>query len=219
MCATCRLDQNNRLPARPHKRPRHRAKRAHPRASHALTARTGGLDHVHPALHKPRFRHPRHVQTITSATKSIDFAAYSLNDPEIIAALGARATAGVTIRLYHDRTELEAMARGDALLSHAPLRTLLNVPNVAIKVKHSSILMHLKSYLVDGFMLRDGSANFSPAGEEEQDNKRTILTDDATAVALFAAKFTAMWNRNDNLTVLQAVSSTHTTAARPAHRQ
>ena len=117
------------------------------------------------------------VATITAATATIDFAAYSLTHPGVIAALIQRAQAGVKIRLYLDRTELEAEARGNPQLSNSPLGPLLSTVNVQTKVKESSILMHLKSYLVDGKVLRDGSANFSPLGESEQDNSM-LITDD-----------------------------------------
>jgi phosphatidylserine/phosphatidylglycerophosphate/cardiolipin synthase-like enzyme len=143
---------------------------------------------------------------ITAATATIDFAAYSLTHSGVIAALIQRAQAGVIIRLYLDRTELEAEARGNPQLSSSPLGPLLSTVNVQTKVKESSILMHLKSYLVDGKVLRDGSANFSPLGECEQDNS-LLLTDDGPTVALFQSKFDAMWNRPDNITVAQAVAN------------
>ncbi len=148
------------------------------------------------------------VATLTAATATIDVAAYSLTHPAVIAALIARARAGVKIRLYLDRTELEAEARGNPTLSNSPLGPLLTTPGVQVKVKESSILMHLKSYLVDGATLRDGSANFSPLGEGEQDNS-LLLTDDTNTVALFQSKFTLMWNRADNLSPAQAISTGH----------
>lgn len=146
------------------------------------------------------------VATIAAATATIDVAAYSLTHPAVIQALIARARAGVQIRLYLDRTELESEARGNPQLSNSPLGALLTTPNVQTKVKESSILMHLKSYLVDGKTLRDGSTNFSPVGEWEQDNS-LLLTDDAVTIQGFQAKFTAMWNRADNISVAQAVTS------------
>jgi phosphatidylserine/phosphatidylglycerophosphate/cardiolipin synthase-like enzyme len=155
---------------------------------------------------------PVDIATISAATATIDYAAYTLTHAAIIQALIERAKAGVQIRLYLDRTELEAEARGNPTLSNSPLGPLLATPNVQTKVKHSSILMHLKSYLVDGKVLRDGSANFSPLGEDEQDNSM-LVTDDPPTVALFAAKFTAMWNRADNLTVAQAIA----TGSNPGH--
>ena len=153
---------------------------------------------------------------IGSAKKTLDMAAYALVDTDIVQAILAAAQHGVSIRLYLDRTELEAEARGDPTLSRWAGRVLMGAPNVQIKVKESSVLMHLKSYLVDGATLRDGSANFSPEGEIQQDNSLT-LTDDAAACGAFHAKFNAMWARPDNLTVSQAVQPRSTGASRAFH--
>src|ERR1700677_1365443 len=83
--------------------------------------------------------------TIAAATATIDFAAYSLTHPGVIATLIARARVPVQIRIYFDRTELEAEARGTGNLNNSPLGPLIATPNVQTKVKESSILMHLKS--------------------------------------------------------------------------
>jgi phosphatidylserine/phosphatidylglycerophosphate/cardiolipin synthase-like enzyme len=160
---------------------------------------------------------PIDCATIDSATKTIDFAAYALDEPDVINTLTAKATSGVPVRLYVDRTELCAAARGDASLSRSPFHTLLNNPHIQIKVKASVVLMHLKSYIVDGTLLRDGSANFSVPGEEEQDNSLT-LTDDPAACALFQSKFEVMWARPDNLTVQQAVTQQPQHTSVPSHR-
>ena len=161
---------------------------------------------------------PLDVQTIQSATVSLDIAAYAFVAPELVAAVLNRAAVPIPIRLYLDRTELESEARGDAMLAHSPLGQLLNNPAITIKVKQSSVLMHLKSYLVDGKLLRDGSANFSDPGEEKQDNSLTLDDDPATCEA-FQSKFNAMWQRPDNLTVAQAVLSHPKTSTVPSHRQ
>jgi len=159
---------------------------------------------------------PIDTGTIGSAKKSLDIAAYALVDAEIIQAILKAAAVPVPVRLYLDRTEIEAEARGDATLSRWAGRVLMGVPGVQIKVKESSVLMHLKSYLVDGTTLRDGSANFSPEGEIQQDNSLT-LTDDAAACDAFQAKFNAMWARPDNLTVSQTVQPRSTGAYRAFH--
>jgi phosphatidylserine/phosphatidylglycerophosphate/cardiolipin synthase-like enzyme len=144
------------------------------------------------------------IATINAAQKTVDMAAYSLTHPLVIKALETKADAGVQIRLYLDRTELEATARGDATVSKSPLGALLAHKNVTVKVKKSSILMHLKAYLVDGITLREGSTNYSPVGESEQDNS-LILTDDAACVAAFKTKFEAMWARPNNISPAQAI--------------
>jgi phosphatidylserine/phosphatidylglycerophosphate/cardiolipin synthase-like enzyme len=161
---------------------------------------------------------PIDVSNLVAAKETIDMAAYALVEPEIVNALATAAGRGVKIRLYLDRTELEAEARGDVALSHMALHNLLNLDNVEIRVKNSSVLMHLKSFLVDGIILRDGSANFSVPGEEEQDNS-LILTDDPTLCAAFVAKFSAMWARPDNLSVTTAVESHPQASHTPLHRR
>lgn len=161
---------------------------------------------------------PYDVATIALAQTTIDFAAYALVDPEVINALCQAAGRGVKIRLYLDRTELEAEARGDVTMGHMPLRAIVNAAGVQTLVKASSILMHLKSYLIDGSVLRDGSANFSPAGEEQQDNS-IILTDNPVLCAAFAAKFASMWARPDNLSTAEAIASTGQHSHTPPHRR
>ena len=149
---------------------------------------------------------PVDVSLIGAAAKSIDFAAYSLTEPAVIQALVKAATDGVQVRLYLDRSELEAEARGNPTMPSCPLHELFGIPNVSILVKHSMVLMHLKSYCVDTRVLRDGSANFSPIGESEQDNSLTV-TDDTQAIANFTAKFNSMWSRQDNQSVQAAIET------------
>lgn len=144
------------------------------------------------------------VATIGAASKSIDFAAYTLTEPATIQALVAAASRGVTIRLYMDRSEITAEAKHDDTGVHLPIHPLLTHQGVTVRVKHSIILMHLKSYCVDGATVRNGSANWSPLGECEQDNEAS-WDDDPVQVDEFQTKFESMWARTDNLTVAQAI--------------
>ncbi len=57
--------------------------------------------------------------------------------------------------------------------------------------------MHLKSYQVDGRVLRSGSANFSVSGEERQDND-LIVVESPQAAARFREVFDRLWQRADN---------------------
>ena len=66
--------------------------------------------------------------------------------------------------------------------------------------------MHLKSYQIDGGLVRDGSANFSEQGERSQDNSAT-WSSDPHVEAGFRVKFEGMWNRPGNLTVAQALET------------
>lgn len=146
------------------------------------------------------------LEALGAAQEEIDLAAFSLTDPAIIDALKDRAVSHhVKEHIYLDRGELQAECRGDVLCARSPLGELIALaPAVEIKVKFSKVLMHLKSYTVDGKLVRDGSANFSEQGEKRQDNSLTFSTDD-TALVGFQVKFAAMWARPDNLTVAQAI--------------
>ncbi len=66
-----------------------------------------------------------------------------------------------------------------------------------MKVKASRDLMHLKSYVIDGALLRTGSANWSPTGLKRQDNDLQYEADPALAKQ-FEARFAEMWDRPGN---------------------
>jgi phosphatidylserine/phosphatidylglycerophosphate/cardiolipin synthase-like enzyme len=152
---------------------------------------------------------------LAGARNSIDFAAYTLTEPLIIATLAAAAQRGVAIRLYLDRSEVEAEARHDATGSHLPIHPLLTQAGIQVLVKRSLILMHLKAYCIDHTTLRTGSANFSPIGETQEDNELCIDTD-PVSVKAFQDKFDSMWARPDNLTVAAAISLNRAAGVVPA---
>lgn len=136
---------------------------------------------------------------IHSAEKSIDMPMYAFTDRYLAEALRERATHGVKVRLYRDKGQFEdetgrASHRntGDDAIS-----ILRGTPNLQIKVKGSSTLQHLKAYCIDGRVVRDGSANWSPTGEKRQDNSLVILTS-SSAVQRFQQVFNEIWSRTDN---------------------
>jgi phosphatidylserine/phosphatidylglycerophosphate/cardiolipin synthase-like enzyme len=158
----------------------------------------------------------RDVAAIQAAKKTIDIAAYTLTEPTVIGALQAAAVRGVAIRLYLDRSEISAEAHHDDTGTHLPIHPLLIIPGVQARVKHSIILMHLKSYCVDSGTVRSGSANWSPLGEVAQDNEAS-WDDDPEKVPQFQTKFEAMWARPDNLSVQQAVDLNTAQGVVPTH--
>jgi phosphatidylserine/phosphatidylglycerophosphate/cardiolipin synthase-like enzyme len=149
-----------------------------------------------------------------NSRSSIDMCAYSLTDHALVQALRSAAQRGVRIRIYldqiqtrgelgHERRRVSDVDGGSyegeasTLTNMEALRTLANTPNVTVKVKHSTTLMHLKSYLVDSTVLRSGSANYSPTGEKRQDNDLSF-TRDTQSVKAFSTNFEEIWNRPDN---------------------
>lgn len=130
------------------------------------------------------------ARLIAGARHSIDMAAYVLTDRALTSALGRAAMRGVKVRIYLDGEETGR--------NRAPIEEIAGAPNLDVRVKaRSRDLMHLKSYQVDGRVLRSGSANFSVSGEVYQDND-LIVIDSPQAAARFRETFERLWARTDN---------------------
>lgn len=163
---------------------------------------------------------------LRSAHKNIDLCGFSFTDEAVGDAIVGAARRGVRVRVYLDRgqsnDELERAAKRDGApephgrkrdvryadglfeeqdvpdpSSEAVISRLAATPNVEVRIKHSRVLMHLKSYAVDGQTLRSGSANFSASALKHQDND-LVLTHDAASVRRFELDFNQLWSRPDN---------------------
>jgi phosphatidylserine/phosphatidylglycerophosphate/cardiolipin synthase-like enzyme len=133
------------------------------------------------------------VALIDSAKREVDLAAYVLTDWPIIQALTRAADRGVKVRIYLDRTQ--PAERGPAKV----FQDLAETPDVEIRTKRdNSALMHLKSYQVDGRLLRTGAANFSASGEKRQDNDLVVI-ESAEAAGAFKRKFDAQFAGGEGL--------------------
>ena len=116
------------------------------------------------------------AELIDSAQHEIDLAGYVLTDWKLIEALTRAAGRGVAVSIY-----LDGGMTGEDPPSQ-PFKDLAGTPDVAIKIKPKGApLMHLKSFEIDGAMLRTGSANFSASGEKRQDNDLLIVKSSAAA--------------------------------------
>ncbi|HZR30802.1 MAG TPA: phospholipase D-like domain-containing protein [Terriglobales bacterium] len=143
------------------------------------------------------------IQQLRQAQRTVDIAMYAFTDKYLAQELLELARRGVRIRLYRDRSQYQEEQRHAAEHAEASCSDILHQEqDIQIRVKNSSErdLMHLKAYVVDGGMLREGSANWSPAGLKRQDNSIHFITDVAQVKA-FERDFEQMWNRADNLRV------------------
>lgn len=130
------------------------------------------------------------ARLIAGARHSLDMAAYVISDRALTSALGQAAMRGVKVRLYLDGEE-----NGRA---GAQIDAIANAPNLEVRRKGAGRdLMHLKSYQVDGRVLRTGSANFTVSGEVYQDND-LIVINSPQAAARFRETFERLWARADN---------------------
>ena len=124
------------------------------------------------------------VGLIDQASETIDMAAYVLTDVAIAEALADAAARGVRIRLFRfpsDRTDLDVVAR------------LGRLADIKVRFKKGPELMHLKSYCVDGRLLRAGAANFSASGLKRQNNDLWIFRGPRVCDG-FERAFAAMWS-------------------------
>lgn len=140
------------------------------------------------------------LEHLEKAQRSLDIAMYAFTDKYLAEELARLAERGVVIRIYRDREQFEGEQRhAGEHRSQSTSEMLRGMRNVSIRVKPSGRrdLMHLKAYLVDGALLRDGSANWSPAGLKEQDNNVRYTTDPAE-IRAFQQAFAEMWARPGN---------------------
>ena len=125
----------------------------------------------------------------------LDIAMYAFTDVRIARAVVDAANRGVKVDIYRDDEQFAQEQRREPYV----LDMFRGNPNISIRVKNSRVLMHIKGWS-DGNMLREGSANWSRSGEQEQDNT-LLLTKDPQSVQGFESNFQHIWERTGNLIV------------------
>jgi phosphatidylserine/phosphatidylglycerophosphate/cardiolipin synthase-like enzyme len=136
------------------------------------------------------------VQIIASARSSIDAALYSDTDETLCDAMATAAAGGVIkVRVYRDREQYEEEEK--RAHGRDTCTAKLIASGAEVRVKSSEELMHLKSYAVDGRILRSGSANMSIGGEKYQDNDVVFLAS-VSAAKGFENNFDRIWSRENN---------------------
>lgn len=140
------------------------------------------------------------AEQLERAQRSVDVAMYAFTDKFLADELLRLARRGVVVRIYRDREQYEEEQR--RAREHGDQSTtdlFRGEPNIHARIKASGRrdLMHLKAYLIDDALLRDGSANWSASGLKAQDNN-AHFTNDPTQVRPFKNHFEEMWARPDN---------------------
>jgi phosphatidylserine/phosphatidylglycerophosphate/cardiolipin synthase-like enzyme len=160
--------------------------------AHASNAGAG--QHYSPSENLEQFDRER----LDSAQRTVDIAMYAFTDRYLAEELVKLARRGVQIRLYRDREQYEEEQHNSGQRNRGTTTEMLRGQHgIQIRVKESRELMHLKAYVIDGSLLRDGSANWSPSGLKRQDNN-AHFTPDPAQVGAFRQIFEQMWERADN---------------------
>jgi phosphatidylserine/phosphatidylglycerophosphate/cardiolipin synthase-like enzyme len=140
------------------------------------------------------------AQRLRGSRIPLNVAMYAFTDRAIAQLLIEESDAGTVIRVYRDGEQYEEEER-----QHYRIGSVTSMfrghPNIHVRVKPASRsdLMHLKCWS-DGRVLRDGSANWSPAGLKRQDNEVRYTTD-GPEVQEFNRNFEQLWNRPTNTRV------------------
>jgi phosphatidylserine/phosphatidylglycerophosphate/cardiolipin synthase-like enzyme len=131
------------------------------------------------AIHYAPIENLEHVDValIDRADHEIGMAAYVLTDWPVMQALTRAADRGVKVRIYLDGTQLAEREPAKVF------NDLAETPGVEIRIKHKARdPMHLKSYQIDGRLLRTGAANFSASGLKRQDNDLIVIESTDAAI-------------------------------------
>jgi phosphatidylserine/phosphatidylglycerophosphate/cardiolipin synthase-like enzyme len=125
--------------------------------------------------------------------KKLYIAMYAFTDKNLANEIIQLANDGVEVYIYRDSEQMQD--KGDTT------EMFKGIKNIHIKAKNSkglSNIMHDKIFIVPGVVFREGSANWSPSAE--QDNNATYITD---KVEMEKAEkvFWDMWNREDNIVI------------------
>jgi phosphatidylserine/phosphatidylglycerophosphate/cardiolipin synthase-like enzyme len=148
----------------------------------------GALGYADPApiIHYAPAENLEHidVELIDGARREVDFAAYVLTDWPVTQALERAAERGVKVRIYLDGTQLA---------EREPTKVFEDLAHTGgVEIRENSAFMRLKSYELDGQLLRTGAANFSASGLKRQDNDLIVIRDPQAAEKfkhVFEARF------------------------------
>jgi phosphatidylserine/phosphatidylglycerophosphate/cardiolipin synthase-like enzyme len=169
------------------------------------TADTNGLEHFSPVENLERLEIAQLKAAAEQARRSrapLRIAMYAFTDRAVAELLIQEADRGTVVELYRDGEQYESEERNAARFRDRSTTDLFRGHrNVHIRVKppSRSDLMHLKAWS-DGTLLREGSANWSPAALKRQDNNVRFTTN-GEEVRSFVNTFEAMWNRPANLVI------------------
>jgi phosphatidylserine/phosphatidylglycerophosphate/cardiolipin synthase-like enzyme len=169
------------------------------------TSETSELEHFSPAENLERLEMAQLRISAKQARRSntpLRIAMYAFTDRALADLLIQEADRGTVVELYRDGEQYESEERNAARFRDRSTTGLFRGHrNIHIRVKppSRSDLMHLKTWS-DGAVLREGSANWSPAALKRQDNNLRFTRNDEE-VRSFLSTFEAIWRRPANLVI------------------
>lgn len=133
------------------------------------------------------------LQTIGSARQTIELAAYSFTDPEVVRALLAAKSRGVSVRVLADyKANVSSSVRPSAG-THA-LNALVNG---GIPVRTISVypIFHDKFLIVDRQTVETGSYNYSAAARDRNSENVIAIRGNPQLASIYLAHWQSRWDK------------------------
>lgn len=165
----------------------------------------GGEEHFSPAENLERIELSELRSAAERARGSntpLRIAIYAFTNRALAQLLVDEADRGAIVEIYRDGEQYEMEEQNGERFHDGSVTSLFRGhSNIHVRVKppSRSDLMHLKAWS-DGEVLREGSANWSPAALKRQDNN-VRFSRNPTEVKAFEEDFKVMWNRASNTVV------------------
>jgi len=141
----------------------------------------------------------RIVQAINDSKKEVVAAVYSINNPNIVAALINAKKRGVKVQVLTDRVQASQKNSGVLILKTA---------GIDLKVHSKFKIEHNKFGVYDGALISTGSFNWTrPAADSNSEN--CIFTDEHEIAMKYRERFSYLWkvnSENRSLSFLQKIN-------------
>ncbi len=123
------------------------------------------------------------IENINKAEISIDVAMYTFTDKEISQAVVEAKERRVKIRIYLDRSQVEAKYSSSRLLVEKGLE---------VRVSSNNYIMHNKFAIIDGKLVITGSYNWIASASTRNDENLLVI-DDEEIILRFQKQFENLW--------------------------
>ena len=129
------------------------------------------------------------------AKRSVDVAMDDFNDAELARELVKLKAGGVAVRVYLGQPE-----RGSAVPGRVAALAALLAGGVEVRTKGQRPNAGLASYVIDNSLLRTGASQWTVDALKNPDaDGELVFVESPVAVQRFEEKFTALWEREDNV--------------------
>jgi DNA uptake protein ComE-like DNA-binding protein len=129
------------------------------------------------------------VENINKAEKFIDIAMYTFTDKEISQAVIESKERGVKVRIYLDRSQVEAKYSSSRLLVEK---------GIEVRISSNNYIMHNKFAVIDNKMVVTGSYNWTASASTRNDENLLVI-DDEEVILRFQKQFENLWENKFSL--------------------